>query len=75
MSDRMEVMKTLMKKNVFLIVGLAIATASLLASWWIQQSDVLKVDTMDSLAVSGSLSAVAVVFATFVGLGLASRRN
>jgi hypothetical protein len=64
-----------MKKNVFLIVGLAIASLSLLASWGIQQSDILQVDTMDSLAISGSLSATAVVFATFVGLGLASRRD
>jgi hypothetical protein len=71
----MEVMKTLMKKNVFLIVGLLIAAFSLLASWGIQQSDVLRIDTMDSLAISGSLSAVAVVFATLVGLGLASRRD
>lgn len=68
-------MKVLLKKNVFLIVGLAIASISLFASWGIQQSDILKVDTMDSLAISGVLSATAVVFVTLVGLALASRRD
>lgn len=68
-------MKTLMKKNAFLVIGLVIAAVSLLVSWGIQQSNGLQMDTMDSLAVSGGLSAIGVVFATLVGLGLASRRD
>lgn len=71
----MEVMKTSMKKNVFLVIGLVIASLSVLTSWGIQQSDVLRIDTMDSLAISGALSATAVVLVTLVGLGLASRRD
>lgn len=68
-------MKTSMKKNVFLVIGLVIASLSVLTSWGIQQSDILRIDTMDSLALSGALSATAVVLVTLVGLGLASRRD
>lgn len=68
-------MKTLVKKNSFLMVGLLVAALSLLASWFIQQSNGFQMDSMDSLAVSGALSATGVVFATLVGLGLASRQD
>jgi len=64
------------KKNKVLFIGLFAATFSLLASWGLQQPNPLfKMDTMESLVISGVLSAVTVVLATLVGLGLASHRD
>lgn len=69
-------MKHRITSNATLFAGLAIATFTLFASWFIQQPNpLIHMEEMASFMVSGALSGVTVVAATLVGLGLVSRHQ
>ena len=68
-------MKGIMKKNAFMFSLLAIAALMLAAGWSLQQPNpIIVMDTLQSLMVSGILTAMTAAMATTVGLGLAARR-